>query len=496
MSSMDDELERLRAMIHRGWIAASGTTLRREDEKKARELVGLLREARRLLGRGRGRNRKADGPVVDAAAGKGYVGMALALEAVRAGSPLVVRFLERDARRASAITAAAELLGAPREGIDARAADLSDADAWPDAPRLVVSLHACGDATDRVIERAIAARAEAVLVAPCCVRSTLAASRRAERRAAALGLERHAEVRRRFVEAMVLGERALTLEAAGYDVACVPFAPPPVTAYSVAIRAARAPSPERMATGARDARRAHVAADDVAAVGLAGRSARVSRRENSAFRCRVCRMLGRLCVCPLMPDPPLVTRTRVVLVMHRVEVSKSTNTGRLAVACLANSEMAVRGQKAKPLESLTWSESARPLLLFPFEDATPIADVATAPDDRPVVLIVPDGTWRQASKVRRRVPGLEGVPCVSVPGEARLPHRLRAEAHAHGLSTIEAVARALGVLEGDEVRRTLEGVFRSMVERTLWTRGELAAADVHGGIPEGAVQHDPRGVFG
>ena len=94
----------------------------------------------------------------------------------------------------------------------------------------------------------------------------------------------------------------------------------------------------------------------------------------------------------------------------------------------------------------------QPLLLFPFEDATPIADAARILDGRPVVLIVPDGTWRQASKVRRRVPGLADVKCVSVSGEGRLPYRLRAEAHAHGLSTIEAIARAMAILESEDVR--------------------------------------------
>ncbi len=128
-------------------------------------------------------------------------------------------------------------------------------------------------------------------------------------------------------------------------------------------------------------------------------------------------MLGRLCVCPLIPEPPLATRTRVVLVMHRVETSKSTNTGRIATTCLANSEIIVRGHQGKPSEPLAWSEEVQPLLLFPFEDATPIADAARILDARPVVLIVPDGTWRQASKVRRRVPGLADVTCVSVSGE-------------------------------------------------------------------------------
>ena len=207
-------------------------------------------------------------------------------------------------------------------------------------------------------------------------------------------------------------------------------------------------------------------------------------------------MLGRLCVCQLIPNPPIATRTRVVLVMHRAESWKSTNTGRLATACLSNSEIIVRGHKGKPSEPLAWTEAVQPLLLFPFEDAKPITDVARILGGRPVVLIVPDGTWRQASKVRRRVPGLADMPCVSVSGEAKLPYRLRTEEHAHGLSTIEGIARAMGILEGEDVQRTLERVFRSMVERTLWTRGVLAAADVCGGIPEGAVRHDPRAPFG
>jgi hypothetical protein len=50
----------------------------------------------------------------------------------------------------------------------------------------------------------------------------------------------------------------------------------------------------------------------------------------------------------------------------------------------------------------------------------------------------------------------------------------------------------MGFLEGLHVRRALEHVFRAMVERTLWSRGEMETADVTGGIPPGALRHDPR----
>ncbi len=202
-------------------------------------------------------------------------------------------------------------------------------------------------------------------------------------------------------------------------------------------------------------------------------------------------MHGSLCICRLFPR--LETRTRLVLIIHRYEDRKPTNTGRLATECLANSEVIVRGHEAHPSAPLAFPPDTQPVLLFPDEDAIPIerfADCAL-----PVTLIVPDGTWRQASKVRARVPGLRDVPRLSHPRGPRSVYRLRVDAHEEGLATIEAIARALGVLEraeGERVQRALEWVFRAMVERTLWARGAIERADVTGGIPEGAVRHDPR----
>lgn len=208
----------------------------------------------------------------------------------------------------------------------------------------------------------------------------------------------------------------------------------------------------------------------------------MSRRDNADIRCRRCQMHPGLCLCALIPRVP--TRTRVVLVIHRYEHRKPTNTGRLAVECLPNSELLVRGHEGRPSAPFAADPASQPVLLFPHEDAIPIDRFAAS--TRPVTLVVPDGTWRQASKVRRRVPGLGDVPCVSLPPGEPSAYRLRAEAHAHGLATIEAIARALGVLEGASARAALERVFRTMVERTLWARGLIGATDVAGGLPTDA----------
>lgn len=196
----------------------------------------------------------------------------------------------------------------------------------------------------------------------------------------------------------------------------------------------------------------------------------MSRRDNARFRCARCRMLGDLCICSLLPDPKLSTRTRVVLFIHRYEDRKTTNTGRLATMCLANSEVFVRGHDASPSAPYVGDPSSRHVLLFPYEDARPLAP--PAPGDPPVTLIVPDGTWRQASKVRNRVPGLRDLPCATLPKGEFTSYRLRSEPHRAGLATIEAIARAMEILEGPHVRKALERVFGAMVERTLWSRGK------------------------
>jgi DTW domain-containing protein YfiP len=204
-------------------------------------------------------------------------------------------------------------------------------------------------------------------------------------------------------------------------------------------------------------------------------------------RCPDCLLHRTLCVCALVPR--LETRTRVVLVMHQLELNKPTNTGRLAIRCLPNSQVLLRGREAEA--RTPWlAEDAVPLLLFPHADAQPLERWRDSP--HPVTLVVPDGTWRQANRVRRRVAGLATAPCVTLPDQTS-GYRLRHATRPGRLSTMEAIARALGILEGPEVEQALAHLHQVMVDRTLWTNGRLATTAVTGGIPAGVQSHDPLG---
>ena len=72
-----------------------------------------------------------------------------------------------------------------------------------------------------------------------------------------------------------------------------------------------------------------------------------------------------------------------------------------------------------------------------------------------------------------REPGLRAVRRVKLPLREPSRYQLRREPRTDGLSTIEAIARALGLLESRRVQEELEAIFLLMVERTLRSRGTL-----------------------
>ena len=210
------------------------------------------------------------------------------------------------------------------------------------------------------------------------------------------------------------------------------------------------------------------------------------------MRCPRCRLHTDLCACDVLL--PLPVATELIVVAHRYEVRKPTSTGRLAVMCLEGSRLCLRGLRDRPDELVTCGPGREPLLLFPYPGAVPLdkwwtGRPASAP---PVTLIVPDGTWGQAKRVRRRVPGLSSITAVTLPDALATGYRLRQPDRPGRLATLEAIALAFGLLEGRAVQDHLLNAFRTVVERTLWSNGRLSTEQVTTGIPEGARQDGPQ----
>ena len=79
---------------------------------------------------------------------------------------------------------------------------------------------------------------------------------------------------------------------------------------------------------------------------------------NPGHRCARCRLVLCHCLCDLIPR--VETRTHVVLILHQMEERKTSNTGRLALRCLPNSTLVIRGAPGHPIEGPVGSKGATP----------------------------------------------------------------------------------------------------------------------------------------
>lgn len=181
-------------------------------------------------------------------------------------------------------------------------------------------------------------------------------------------------------------------------------------------------------------------------------------------------------MCALVPR--LDTRTRVTLVVHAKELKRTSNTGRLAVRALVNSEMLVRGEERERLDlSPLVKAGYRNWLFYPSEDALELTPELVASAAEPVHLIVPDGNWRQASKVHTRHPELAGVPRVKITTRNPYARHLRAETTEYGMATLAAIAAALAITDSKEIGARLGAVYEEKLARTLRARGLSTTED-------------------
>ena len=181
------------------------------------------------------------------------------------------------------------------------------------------------------------------------------------------------------------------------------------------------------------------------------------------------------CLCPLIPS--LDSRTRVLLLQHPGEVNHALNTARLAALGLMNAQLVV-GEVFEDLPALLSAPGYQARLLFPAEDAQPLQ--AYTPSDEPLLLVVPDGTWRKARKLLHLNPLLAALPRVALAEGAVSRYRLRKAPGPGALSTVEAIVQALQVLEAPTSFEPLLKPFEALIEGQIAAMGEDVFQKNHG----------------
>ena len=188
--------------------------------------------------------------------------------------------------------------------------------------------------------------------------------------------------------------------------------------------------------------------------------------------CPTCAASRTLCLCDAVPRIEL--RTKICLIIHHRELSRSSNTGLLAVRALVNSEVRIRGEGRATLDLKdVLSSQYRTFLFYPTNDAVELDKALVMQEHTPIQLIVPDGTWRQARKIHSRHPELKDLPRVKISTPNHSTFQLRAQSRPEGMATLQAIAHGLAVIEGDVVGAQLMKLYQAKIERTLRGGGIL-----------------------
>jgi DTW domain-containing protein YfiP len=174
-------------------------------------------------------------------------------------------------------------------------------------------------------------------------------------------------------------------------------------------------------------------------------------------RCDRCLLQRRVCICAEIRPTP--TRTRVVILRHVAERWRSSNSGRVASLALPNSVIVDHGAHGEVADDRELREPGT-WLVYPEGEPRRIAPIPP-----PSRLIFLDATWSQAKRMRQRIPALRGLPILHLAIDEIPAARLRESPGGTRVSTIEAIAHALRLVESDAPAAELDRLFGLLVER-------------------------------
>jgi DTW domain-containing protein len=188
--------------------------------------------------------------------------------------------------------------------------------------------------------------------------------------------------------------------------------------------------------------------------------------------CPRCYLREQGCLCDTLT--PLFTRTEIVVIRHVSERHVTSNTGRLAALRLPRCRIVDFGGGGTFDDD--WIRDDSTWLLYPGCHAQP-----EGPPPRR--LIVLDATFRRARRMYRKIDALRSLPELSLSPPSIAPTRLRQPTRPDGMSTIEAIAAALSLLEDPALLAPLLATYDDFVSRSDRIRGRVR--------PSPAVPEEP-----
>lgn len=200
----------------------------------------------------------------------------------------------------------------------------------------------------------------------------------------------------------------------------------------------------------------------------------------SVKRCPDCQMGEFACMCAWRPIAE--SSVDFVLLMHRKELFKPTNTGRLIVDVFPDTKVFVWSRLEAPqeLKALLNDPDRNCFVVFPADGSENSSrEVARSMPSgaKKTTLILLDGTWKQCSRMVGLSRWLDGVPCLSLPDTLVKSYAVRDSGKSDRFSTAEAAISCLMLAGELSAAQTLQHYFSVFNAHYLATR-RVCAPDV------------------
>ncbi|MGI2173741.1 tRNA-uridine aminocarboxypropyltransferase [Shewanella ulleungensis] len=207
-------------------------------------------------------------------------------------------------------------------------------------------------------------------------------------------------------------------------------------------------------------------------------------RGKKLIRCELC-LLGEL-FCTCKHRQYLVTQVSFMLLMYNDEVLKPTNSGRLIADLIPDTHafLWTRTDTDQQMLALLADERYQPYLVFPqqyIENQQAIVNQILPDNLRQIngtvkipLLVMLDGSWREAIKMYRKSSYLHHMPVLSFAPETLATYALRKGSHDFQLGTAEVASLALTAAQEPQNGAALSAWFDLFVESSLLGRNRRA----------------------
>lgn len=154
------------------------------------------------------------------------------------------------------------------------------------------------------------------------------------------------------------------------------------------------------------------------------------------------------CICAQIPA--LESKVNIALLTHENELKRDTNTGKLLLQTLPNSQSYVWQRKSAPADLMAMinDDTVQALLLFPSEQSVDVSEINEVYPvaNKKRLFIVLDGTWQEAKKMMNKSLWLQSIPQVHLTPNLDSAYTLRRNQDAGHLCTCEVGSLLLNQL--------------------------------------------------